>query len=158
VGGSAIAWYWHEKYVMPTDWYFFTQGEDAQIDIRSPTNRAIVDFDVYPFKALPDYLDEALDKYKRRCSWELLVKQGVRTMGTEYRRVQLCNAAGLSGEKYDIADKYFKQRVDGLYSQLYLEEANGIISYVGVGLLIGITALLTWIVVNWILAGKSPSK
>jgi hypothetical protein len=141
--------------VKPTDWYFFTQGEDAQIDIRSPTNRAIVDFDVYPFKALPNYWDEAWATYHRRCSVETLEQQGIRTIGAEYRGVALCNAAGLNGEKYAVAEKCFRQRVDGLYYELYSEEANRFVSYVGIGLLTWITALLAWIVGNWILAGKT---
>jgi hypothetical protein len=153
IGISIAAWHWNERYVHPSEWYFYTQGEGAETDIRSPTERAIIGFESIPKPSYPAYNSMLID-YLDRCGMEQLIARHADPLLSKFRNVQLCNSATMDKEQFGVADKYFRERVDHLYSQMYDEIIEGILAYVGTGILMRCGLLLFWKIVLWISAGK----
>lgn len=112
---SIAAWRWNESYFHPSEWYFYTQGQGAQLDVRSPTGRAIVDAAPIPKLSHPAYRSGLID-YQNRCGFEQLIARRATPLSSTFRNVTLCNSAALDKEQFDIAEKYFRQQVDDLYS------------------------------------------
>jgi hypothetical protein len=105
---SAVAtWSLRNHGISPTEWYFWTQGADAGIDIRSPNARAIIDADIFA-----PWSDDGRRSFGTRCNVSGLMERAqekkVLTTGTEWRGVSLCNPAGLEGEEFDVAASYFR--------------------------------------------------
>jgi hypothetical protein len=136
---AIVTWYWRTEYIHPTDWYFWTQGPDAGPDIRSPTRRAIIDSDISPHRL---WSEDASRRFRARCDDSELFARApknavVITAGAEWRHVPLCNPAALQGEEFDVADRYFRERVDELYTKMYADMTIDLLIYI-------LTALAIW--------------
>jgi hypothetical protein len=116
--GAVVRWKMSNHFVHPTEWYGWTQGEDAPFDPQSPTRTAIIDLAGIPSTlASPTYRR----LFEERCAWESVAAKGIKTVGREYRGVWLCNSAALDEGKFAIAGEYFETQVDELYSRMYAD-------------------------------------
>jgi hypothetical protein len=151
--GSIGLWYWAgSKYVHPTDSYYWTQEPSAgDIDIRSPTGRAILGWESRPDWGSPNYRT-ARDKQQQRC-----VQPGSPAIpvGAVWRGARLCNAANLNTEQFQIARSYFKTRVDEGYAGMYAKMARDLTWYILGALALWFSLLLAWRIYLWVAAARS---
>jgi hypothetical protein len=158
--GSVALWYWSLNSIHLTKSYFWTQERNAGIDIRSPTRRAIIDASIYPSYAISSYenYQRALQLLNQRCDPAELASRQIFTAGALWRDVELCNAAGLTGEEFDVANQYFRSRVDELYSQLYLSMTVSLLSHILAALVIWGFLFVAWRTCSWVMAGNTSKR
>lgn len=131
----------------PTEWYGFSRGSDAGIDIRSPTKRAIAE--IY-FLPTPTFSAFAVREYRDRCrETDTYNLNG----SNQYRGVMYCNSARLSGDELLSSFNYFKILVDGLYYDFYSTHLKHALT----ALLSAVSAIIALVIVTrlgrWVRAG-----
>jgi hypothetical protein len=158
--GSVAVWYWAppQRYVHPTEFYYWTQGDEAGIDIRSPTRRAIVEMDAVPLVYHPNYREAGINMTRRCNIGSQQVTGGPLLMGALWRDVQLCNAAALKEEQFTVANSYFRFLVDEHYSRMHAEMAIDLIKYLCAALLMWLSLLLLWWLYTWIASAPTAKQ
>ncbi|MER9255020.1 hypothetical protein NKL07_08020 [Mesorhizobium sp. C280B] len=146
-------WYFSIDYFPPKNWYGYTQGADAGIDIQSPTGKAIMVMEFLP--VIGSGTNYELKRYDERCGLEALAKFPGRPLGLTYREVYFCNAAGLSDADFSVASGYFKQTIDGMYSQRYGRMARDVAWLLAVASLAWLACFLLLWAMRW---ANAPAK
>jgi hypothetical protein len=137
VSGSIGAWYLGgPTHVSPTDFYYWTE-EFSNIEV-----------DAYPKITWPMY-GEGRRKLRERCN---VSAGGPAISGSEWRDVQLCNAANLDKDDFEVAHNKFKARVDEDYSKFYGGTARDLVGFIFVALISWCFLSLGWRIYRWVVA------
>ncbi len=75
-------------------------------------------------------------------------------IGSEYRKVELCNSAMKSKKEYEIIYQHFRQIVDDMYSRYYFFYAGRFIGFILKGFAIWIGIVFITLSTRWINQGK----
>jgi hypothetical protein len=76
-------------------------------------------------------------------------------IGAMYRGVELCNTFNVSGDEFDVRNRYFRDRVDSLYSRYYSELTTRYAKHIGAALALWLALLVGWFTFKWIARGAS---
>lgn len=140
--------------VSPAEQYYFYTILDTSVDPSSPNKKRIIEEDIKNLKV--KYFGET---YIQRCDSNVLSDRGVSTMGAEYRGIELCNSANVTGEDFDIRNKYFKQKVDRLWGGYYLEHLTVIITGIVNGVVVWLCLFGLVLSYRWIMrADETDAK
>lgn len=134
------------RIIHPTEWYFVTV-EDGGIDINSPNKKMIIRMEFK--KAYDNY-----DRYLRECDLVGLANIGASPVAVQYKNIELCNVAKISGDEFKIRNEYFRSQVDELWRDYYWDHVEKIAAGIFKGLLawFGLTTLI--ILIRWVLRGN----
>jgi hypothetical protein len=138
------------RIISPTEWYGYSQGSEAGIDIRSPTRLAI---SAITFLPKPTYSPIVLEEYTKRCG--SLEREPVQSYNKRkyYRGVLFCNGAALTGESLEQSYNYFIVQIDNLYSSFYGEHFGIILTSFGLSFAGILFLLLASRIVRWVRSG-----
>ena len=135
----------------PREWYGYSQGEDAEIDIRSPNGRAIAAITLIPMNSWSGITHA---EYQKRCGSFELAARGVNISQINYRGVLYCNSSNLNDKKFDDSFAYFKILIDNMYGEFYGKHIENIFYAIGIAFA-GLFGLLGGSrLVRWIFAGS----
>ncbi len=100
-----------------------------------------------------------VDGYVMKCDKSFLANRmklsgSYPPLGSEYKKVELCNSALKNKKEYEIIDQHFRNTVDEMYSHYYFFYAGSLIGYILRGFAFWICIVFVTLSTRWINRGK----
>lgn len=130
--------------ISPTNSFYYTVIDNGR-DPYSPNGKRIIE------KDYKNYGRSFNKDYEEKCDWTKLSDKGVLIVGAEYRGIELCNSANIEKIGFEIRNEYFRNKVDGVWTDYYIDHLNIILIGVGNGLVVWAFVLAFILAYRWVM-------